>query len=355
MKPVGLGHQRAMSPETACARVQWWSTEQPGRPATAACLRGVLSGSVVGGWESQPQGEGPDGSTQLTQETRAGQAGSDQHEPTALQAIANRAKESKYHRFRNLYREVNVELITHCWQSLNKDAASGVDGVTAEIYAANLEGNTTDLAERVKARRYRTKLVRGVYIPKENGKERPLGLPVLEDKLVQLGYAKLLGAIYEEDFLDCSHGYRPGRSAKDTVCNPTFELMYGKFGYLVEADIRGFFEHMDQDWLLKMLSLRIDDHAFLNRLRKWLKAGILDTDGAVLHPDTGTPQGGVVSPVLANLYLHHALELWFERVVKPRCRGEALLCGGRPMISSVPSAWKWRRRRRKSCVSAASI
>jgi group II intron reverse transcriptase/maturase len=221
---------------------------------------------------------------------------------------------------------VNAELLMHCWHDLNKGAASGVDGLTAASYAANLEGNIADLAERVKAGRYRAKLVRRVYIPKENGTERPLGIPALEDKLVQLACAKLLGAIYEEDFLDCSHGYRPGRSAKDTVCELTFELMYGKFGYVVEADIRGFFEHMDHDWLLKMLSLRIDDRAFLDLIRKWLKAGVLDTDGQVLLPATGTPQGGIVSPVLANLYLHHALDLWFERVVKPRCRGEALVC-----------------------------
>jgi group II intron reverse transcriptase/maturase len=221
---------------------------------------------------------------------------------------------------------VNAELLMHCWQDLNKDAASGVDGLTAAQYAADLDGNITDLAERVKAGRYRAKLVRRVYIPKENGKERPLGLPALEDKLVQLAVAKLLGAIYEEDFLDCSHGYRPGRGAKDTVIELTFELMYGRYGYLVEADIRGFFEHMDHDWLLEMLSQRIDDRAFLNLIRKWLKAGILDTDGQVLHPGAGTPQGGIVSPVLANLYLHHALDLWFERVVRPRCRGEAHLC-----------------------------
>ena len=187
-------------------------------------------------------GEGPDGSTQPVKETRAGQAGSDQHEPTSLRAIANRAKESKHHRFRNLYREVNAELLRYCWHGLHKDAASGVDGMTAAVYAVNLEGNLAELAERVKAGRYRARLVRRVYIPKENGTERPLGIPALEDKLVQLACAKLLGAIYEEDFLDCSHGYRPGRSAKDTVCELTFELMYGKFGFLVEADVRGFLE-----------------------------------------------------------------------------------------------------------------
>jgi len=206
MKPTGLGHERVKSPETVCARVKSSSTERPGRPETAACCRGVLSGIVVGDGESPSHGEGPDGSTQSAKETRAGHAGSDQHEPTSLRAIANRAKESKHHRFRNLYQEVNAALLMHCWQDLNKDAASGVDGLTAEKYAANLEGNIAELAERVKAKRYRAKLVRRVYIPKENGKERPLGIPALEDKLVQLACAKLLGAIYEEDFLDCSHG-----------------------------------------------------------------------------------------------------------------------------------------------------
>jgi RNA-directed DNA polymerase len=326
MKPVGLGHERVMSPDTACARVASSSMEHPGRRETAGCRQGVLSGIVVCDGESPLHGEGPDGSTQPVKETRAGHAGSGTHEPTSLRAIANRAKESKHHRFRNLFQEVNVELLKYCWHGLNKEAASGVDKLTAEMYEIDLEANITDLAERVKAGHYRAKLVRRVYIPKENGKERPLGIPALEDKLVQLACAKLLGAIYEEDFLDCSHGYRPGQNAKATVIDLTFELQYGKYDYLVEADIRGFFEHMGHDWLLEMLSQRIDDSAFLRLIRKWLKAGILDTDGTVLHPDTGTPQGGIVSPVLANLYLHYALDLWFERVVKPRCRGEAHLC-----------------------------
>jgi len=326
MKPTEMGHERAMNPETACARVESSNREGAGRPESAACRGGVLSGIVVGGWESRPHGEGPDGSTQPAQETRAGQAGSGNHEPTSLRAIANRAKESKHHRFRNLYREVNAELLTYCWQDLNKDAASGVDGLTAEMYAADLQGNIIALAERVKAGRYRAKLVRRVYIPKENGKARPLGIPALEDKLVQLACAKLLGAIYEADFLDCSHGYRPGRNAKDAVSELTFRLQFGNYGYLVEADIRGFFEHMDHDWLLKILGLRVDDRSILKLIRKWLKAGILETDGQVLHPGAGTPQGGIISPLLANLYLHHALDLWFERVVRPRCRGEVLLC-----------------------------
>ena len=143
---------------------------------------------------------------------------------------------------------------------------------------------------------------------------------------MQLACAKLLAAIYEQDFLDCSYGYRPTRGALDAVRDLTFDLQYGKYGYVVEVDVKGFFDHLDHTWLLDMLWVRIDDRAFLHLIRKWLKAGILETDGQVLHPETGTPQGGTVSPVLANVYLHYALDLWFDKVVKPHCRGEALLC-----------------------------
>ncbi len=277
MKPSALGHERVKSPDTVWARMESLRREQPGRPETAVCQRGVLSGIVVGGRESRPRGEGPDGSTQRAKETHAGHAGSEQHEPTSLRAIANRAKESKHHRFRNLYQEVNAELLKHCWQDLNKDAASGVDGLTAETYALNLEENITDLAERVRAKRYRAKLVRRLYIPKENGKERPLGIPALEDKLVQLACAKLLGAIYEEGFLDCSYGYRSGRSAKEAVCELTFELMYGKFGFAVEADIRGFFDHLAHDWLVEHVCTE------KGKLRAWLKAGYLER--GMFHPN----------------------------------------------------------------------
>jgi group II intron reverse transcriptase/maturase len=214
----------------------------------------------------------------------------------------------------------------HCWGDLNKKAASGVDGVSAAAYAENLQANVEALVQRLKANRYRAKLVRRQYIPKENGKERPLGIPAIEDKLVQAACAKLLMAIYEQDFVAGSYGYRPGRGAKDAVQELTFDLQYGSYGYLVEADVKGFFDHLDHDWLLEMLGLRIDDRAFLRLIRKWLKAGVLEPQGEVLYPESGTPQGGLVSPVLANVYLHYALDLWFENVVKPRCQGEALLC-----------------------------
>jgi group II intron reverse transcriptase/maturase len=187
-------------------------------------------------------------------------------------------------------------LIHHAWESLNKGAASGVDKVTAEAYAADLHANIQRLVERLKTKRYRAKLVRRVYIPKENGKQRPLGIPALEDRLIQSAAAKVLTAIYEQDFLDCSHGYRKGRNAHDAVSELTKELQFGPYHTVVEADIRSFFDRMDHDWLLEMLERRIDDRAFLGLIRKWLKAGILETDGKVVNPETGTPKEGSSPP-----------------------------------------------------------
>jgi len=247
------------------------------------------------------------------------------HGQTSLCGIATRAKTCKDHRFQDLYRMLDAGLLLQCWKEINKDSASGVDEVTAAEYGQELNGNIQNLVQRLKAKRYRAKLVRRVYIPKDNGKERPLGIPALEDKLVQMACAKILGAIYEQDFLPVSYGYRPKRGAKDAVLDLGFNLQYSRIGYVVEADIKGYFDHIDHERLLELMKLRIDDRPFLNLIRKWLKAGILDTDGKILHPENGTPQGGSVSPILANIYLHYALDRWFEHVVKPRCRGQAIL------------------------------
>src|SRR5262245_58648501 len=204
--------------------------------------------------------------------------GPDPHEPTSLRGRANKARADKQHRFRDLYRCLDVHLLRVCWDDLNKAAASGVDHVTAEEYAVHLQANIEALAQRLQAQRYWAKLVRRCYIPKTKCQERPLGRPALEDQLVQPACAKLLTAIYEQDFLVCSYGYRPGRGALDAVRDLTFDLQYGRYGYLVEADIKGFFDHMDYAWLLVMLRVRIDDRPFLNLIRNWLKAGVLETD-----------------------------------------------------------------------------
>jgi len=158
-----------------------------------------------------------------------------------------------------------------------------------------------------------------------NGKERPLGIPVGEERLLQGAVRVLLEAIYENDFLPLSYGYRSGVGAQQAVKALTYEPQFGRYGHVGEADIQGFFDGLDHDWLLEMLRERIDDEPFLGLIATWLKAGILERDGTLLSPETGTPQGGTVSPVLANIYLHYVLDLGFERVVKPRCRGPAYM------------------------------
>jgi group II intron reverse transcriptase/maturase len=245
--------------------------------------------------------------------------------PTSLQGIAEKAQSQKQYRFRNLYGMLNEELLTESWREIKKSAASGVDQISAQVYEQNLEGNIRDLVERLKQKRYRTKLVKRHYIPKGNGKLRPLGIPAVEDKLLQVAATRLLAAIYEQDFLPCSYGYRPGVGALDAVDDLTVKLQFGRYNYVVEADIKGFFDNLDHHWMIRMLEERVEDRAFLGLIRKWLRAGILDTTGAIIHPVTGTPQGGVVSPVLSNVYLHYVLDLWFEKVIKPQCRGEACL------------------------------
>ena len=249
--------------------------------------------------------------------------GSEHHKPTSLRGIADKAKADKLHRFQDLYRLLDAELLVYSFSTLNKDASSGVDGVTWEAYEENLHANIDMLVERLKSKTYRAKLVRRVFIPKGKGK-RPLGILVIEDKMLQAAVSVVLEAIYEQEFLPFSYGYRPKKGAKDAIRDLTFDLQYGRYGYVVEVDIKGFFDHLDHDWLITMLKLRIDDRAFLGLIRKWLKAGILD-NGEVHHPDMGTPQGGVVSPILANVYLHYVLDLWFERAVKTRCNGQALI------------------------------
>lgn len=245
---------------------------------------------------------------------------------TSLQGIAEKARREKKYRFRNLAAMLTENYFQHCWKLLRKDAATGVDRVTAQEYGRRFTTNVRDLMERLTRGSYRAKLVLRKWIPKGNGKLRPLGLPVLEDKLLQIAVALILRTIYEEDFLPCSYGYRPRIGARDAVKALKDELQFGRYRYVVEADIKGFFDNIDHAWMIRMLEQRIDDRRFLRLIKKWLRAGILEEDGKVLHPVTGTPQGGIVSPVLANVYLHYALDLWFEKVVKTQCRGMAYLC-----------------------------
>src|SRR5436190_10689740 len=245
--------------------------------------------------------------------------------PTSLRAIAKKARERKDLRFFNLYRLIDEALLLDCWRDIRKNAAFGVDGISAEEYGENLTGNIRDLVDRVERRTYRARLVRRHWIPRPDGRQRPLGIPVVEDKLLQLAVTRILEAIYEQDFLRCSYGYRPNTGALDAVDKLTVKLQFGDYHFVVEADIQGFFDNLDQDALVEMLSRRIGDQQLLRLIRKWLRAGVLDTDGKVTHPLTGTAQGGIVSPILANVYLHHVLDLWFQEVVKWHTKGEACL------------------------------
>jgi RNA-directed DNA polymerase len=262
--------------------------------------------------------------TQPTQETSAVRT-TDSHWQTSLRAIAKKAVQDKTHRFGGLYRLLNEENLRACFYQLRKNAAPGIDGVRFKDYEKNLDANLAGLVQRLKHKSYHAQLVRRKYIPKGQDKLRPLGIPTLEDKLLQYAAAQILSAIYEADFLPCSYGYRPARGAHDAVSQLTDTLFGGRFEFVVEADIKGFFDNIRHDWLLKMLEQRINDGAFMGLIRKWLRAGILEEDGRVEHPQSGTPQGGVVSPVLANVYLHYVLDLWFERRVRKENRGQSRL------------------------------
>jgi len=246
--------------------------------------------------------------------------------PTSLRGIANKASSDEHHRFRNLFGLLTVSFLLSCWERVNKKAASGVDRVSARSYAKELGDNVRDLWDRVKRGSYRARLVRRCHIPKEGGKTRPLGIPAVEDKLLQIAVSRILNAIYEPIFLACSWAYRLGRDAREAVRTLKQELQFGCYGYVVEIDIKGFFDRINHDQLMQMLELRIDDRPLLRLIGKWLKAGVLEEGGKVIHPDTGCPQGSSISPVLANIYLHYVLDLWFEEVVKPRCKARAFMC-----------------------------
>jgi RNA-directed DNA polymerase len=249
----------------------------------------------------------------------------EQHVQAVLAGIANRARTDRKHRFGGLYGLLNEEALRWSFYNLNRKAAPGVDEVTWGEYESNLDENLRHLVERLKRKAYRARLVRRHYIPKENGKRRPLGIPVLEDKLVQYAAKMILEAIYEADFYGYSFAYRPERGARDAVREMTFRLQFGPFGWVVDADIAGFFDHMNHEWMIRMLDERIHDRAFSGLILKWLKAGVLEDMQTVTHPATGTPQGGVISPILANIYLHYVLDMWFQKRVQKLSQGQSVM------------------------------
>ncbi len=244
---------------------------------------------------------------------------------TELNAIAFKAQTHPKHRFQNLFGTLKADALYRAWANLNKQSSAGIDGVESSQYEADLSVNINTLAQKLKDNCYRACDVKRVYIPKDNGKKRPLGLPTLEDKLVQQSVAEILQSIWEQDFLCNSYGYRPHKSAHQAVQSLQVNLQFKGYGYIVEADIKGFFDNMDHEWLMCMLRERIDDERLLTLINQWLKARIKEPDGLYHKPQSGTPQGGVISPVLANIYLHYALDVWFEHKIKPTLQGRAML------------------------------
>ena len=237
---------------------------------------------------------------------------------TGIEEIRRQSR--SYPRVENLMRNVNSEslMTMHLKQPARK--AKGVDGVSKAEYGESLEENIGNLLERMKRFSYRPLPARRTYIPKANGKMRPLGIPSYEDRLVQGVMADILNAVYEERFLDCSYGSRAGRSAHDVVRAIDNAVMHSKVNYVLEADIKGFFDNVDHGWLIRFLEHDIADKNFIRYIKRFLIAGVME--GTELQDsDKGTPQGGLISPVLANVYLHYVLDLWFEKAVKPRLRG----------------------------------
>ena len=240
----------------------------------------------------------------------------------ATKAEGIREQSAKYPRVENLMHNVNEETLMSEHRKQNRKKAVGVDGVSKDQYDENAKENIRELVERMKKFQYKPLPVKRVYIPKANGKKRPLGLPSYEDKLVQGVMADILNDVYEPRFLDCSYGFRENRNAHQVVRYINQTIMCRKVNYVLEADIKGFFDNVDHDWLMKFLEHDIADKNFLRYIKRFLIGGIME--GTELkESDRGTPQGGLISPVLANVYLHYVLDLWFEKGIKPRLKGEA--------------------------------
>ena len=225
-------------------------------------------------------------------------------------------------RMENLMYHVNEQTLIEEHRKQSRKKATGIDGVTKGEYNVNVEENLKELVERMKRFSYRPMPVRRTYIPKANGKQRPLGIPAYEDKLVQGVMARLLNEVYEVRFLDCSYGFQKGKNCHDVVRYINQTIMTKKVNYVLEADIKGFFDNVNHEWLMRFLNFDIADRRFLRYVRRFLIAGVME-DGAYLESDRGTPQGGLISPVLANVYLHYVLDTWFEYEIKPRLHGEA--------------------------------
>jgi group II intron reverse transcriptase/maturase len=243
---------------------------------------------------------------------------------TKLTRIAELAKQRPRIKLQTLIHAIDEESLKAAHNALAADKAAGVDAVTKEEYGEKLQENIDDLLVRMKRQAYKPQPVKRVYIPKADKKKRPLGIPAYEDKLVQKVLNEILTVIYEPEFLDCSYGFRPERSCHDALKEVAKILESKKVSYVVDADIKGFFDNVDHEWMMKFLQERIQDPNLLRLIQRFLRAGVIEV-GVEYETGTGTPQGGVISPTLANIYLHYVLDLWFTVKIKRECRGESYL------------------------------
>src|ERR1022692_483181 len=245
--------------------------------------------------------------------------------PSALERVRQAAGKDKKLRFTALLHHIyNLETLGMAYFRLKREAAPGVDGQTWRHYGEQLEVNLQDLSERLKRGAYRAKPVRRVYIPKADGRQRPLGVPALEDKIVQRTAVEVLNAIYETDFLGFSYGFRPQRSQHDALDALAFGVTQRRVNWIVDADLKNFFDSVSHAWLIKFLEHRIGDERVLRLVHKWLKAGVME-QGELTVSEQGTPQGAVASPLLANVYLHYVFDLWAEQWRRRHAQGELII------------------------------
>lgn len=241
-----------------------------------------------------------------------------------LDRIRSAAKRDKTLRFTNLLHHITIDLLRDAYYALKRDAASGVDEVTWHEYGERLEERLPGLHERVQSGRYRARPSKRVWIPKPDGRQRPIGIAALEDKIVQQAVFWILNQIYEEDFLGFSYGFRPGRSQHNALDALWVGITRRKVNWVYDADIRGFFDAIDHEWLIKFVEHRIADPRVIRLMRKWLRAGVSE-DGQWSKTKVGTPQGSVISPILANIYLHYVLDMWVNKWRKSKARGEVII------------------------------
>jgi group II intron reverse transcriptase/maturase len=243
---------------------------------------------------------------------------------TKRQWIAELARSQRGTAIYLLHNLLDLDWMREAYRLTRKDGAPGIDGVTAEDYAANLEANLLDLLGRLKSGRYQAPPVRRTYIPKADGTQRPLGIPTFEDKVAQRAIVMVLEAVYEQDFLSCSYGFRPGRSAHQALQDLRNGCMDERLGWVLEVDLRKYFDSIPHGELRSFLDRRVTDGVVRRMIDKWLKAGVLE-EGRLQRNETGSPQGGVISPLLSNIFLHHVLDEWFAGEVQPRLMGRSRL------------------------------